>query len=85
MSTTGTGGCTADPLHIPFENTYAALPGRFYARQLPTHVTTPRLTMLNVALGRANNVQGKDPVKKRASIHAARREARYTWQAGGLG
>src|SRR5258708_38516821 len=44
-------------LHFPFENTYARLPDRFYARGAPTPVQAPRLPrlapQLALALGRA--------------------------------
>ena len=34
-------------LSIPFDNTYARLPDRFYARVAPTHVAAPRLVRVN--------------------------------------
>jgi serine/tyrosine/threonine adenylyltransferase len=34
-------------VHFPFQNTYAALPGNFFARVAPTPVTSPRLIKLN--------------------------------------
>jgi uncharacterized protein YdiU (UPF0061 family) len=37
-------------LHFPFENTYARLPDRFYARVAPTPVQSPRLIRLNTQL-----------------------------------
>jgi uncharacterized protein YdiU (UPF0061 family) len=37
-------------LHFPFENTYARLPDRFYARVAPTPVQAPRLIRLNTQL-----------------------------------
>jgi uncharacterized protein YdiU (UPF0061 family) len=37
-------------MQIPFDNSYAALPDRFFARVLPTPVTAPRLIKLNQAL-----------------------------------
>jgi uncharacterized protein YdiU (UPF0061 family) len=37
---------------IPFDNTYARLPERFYARVDPTPVAAPRLIQLNVELAR---------------------------------
>jgi protein adenylyltransferase len=40
------------PLSFGFDNTYARLPERFYARLNPTPVTAPRLVKLNVALAR---------------------------------
>src|SRR5438552_9491676 len=36
--------------HFPFENTYARLPDRFYARVAPTPVRMPRLIRLNTEL-----------------------------------
>lgn len=37
-------------IHFPFENTYARLPDRFYARVAPTPVRAPRLIRLNTEL-----------------------------------
>ena len=37
---------------IPFDNTYAQLPGRFYAVQMPTPVRAPSLIRVNHALAR---------------------------------
>ena len=37
---------------LPFENSYARLPERFFARLPPTRVAAPRLVKLNVALAR---------------------------------
>ncbi len=34
-------------LHMPFDNTYARLPGRFFVRVAPTPVAAPRLVRLN--------------------------------------
>jgi uncharacterized protein YdiU (UPF0061 family) len=39
-------------IHFGFENTYARLPERFYARLDPTPVASPRLIKLNVELAR---------------------------------
>ena len=36
--------------HFPFENTYARLPDRFYARVAPTPVAAPKLIRLNTDL-----------------------------------
>src|SRR4051795_5820645 len=36
--------------HFPFQNTYARLPDRFYARVAPTPVRAPRLIRLNTGL-----------------------------------
>ncbi len=38
------------PVHFGFDNTYARLPERFYARVDPTRVPAPRLAKLNVKL-----------------------------------
>jgi uncharacterized protein YdiU (UPF0061 family) len=40
------------PVHFGFENTYAHLPERFYARVAPTPVSAPRLIKINVELAR---------------------------------
>jgi serine/tyrosine/threonine adenylyltransferase len=37
-------------VHLPFENTYARLPDRFYARVAPTPVRAPQLIRLNTEL-----------------------------------
>ena len=44
---------------LPFDNSYARLPDRFYARQAPAPVTEPKLLALNDALARR---LGLDPV-----------------------
>src|SRR5580700_5080350 len=41
-----------EPVRLPFENSYARLPERFYARLAPTPVAAPRLIKLNVDLAR---------------------------------
>ena len=46
----------ASPVHFNFENTYARLPDRFYARLPPTPVAAPRLIKLNVELARDLNL-----------------------------
>src|SRR3712207_4305521 len=38
------------PLRIPFDNTYARLPGRFFARLDPAPVAAPRLVRVNAGL-----------------------------------
>jgi uncharacterized protein YdiU (UPF0061 family) len=48
-ATLGTGG---HPIHFDFENTYARLPERFYARLNPAPVVAPRLIKVNVELAR---------------------------------
>src|SRR5664279_3454758 len=40
------------PVSIPFDNSYARLPDRFYARLKPTPVAAPSLIRLNTALAR---------------------------------
>jgi uncharacterized protein YdiU (UPF0061 family) len=40
----------ADSTMFPFDNTYARLPDRFYARVAPAKVRAPRMVKLNVAL-----------------------------------
>jgi uncharacterized protein YdiU (UPF0061 family) len=40
------------PVHFGFENTYARLPERFFARLDPTPVTAPQLVKVNVELAR---------------------------------
>jgi serine/tyrosine/threonine adenylyltransferase len=37
-------------MQIPFDNSYARLPDRFYAPVAPTHVAEPRLVRINLAL-----------------------------------
>ncbi|HEY3700000.1 MAG TPA: YdiU family protein [Spongiibacteraceae bacterium] len=37
---------------IPFDNSYALLPERFFSRQLPTPVAAPRFIRVNIALAR---------------------------------
>jgi serine/tyrosine/threonine adenylyltransferase len=39
-------------MHIPFDNSYARLPDRFYARLDPTPVAAPKLIRINSALSR---------------------------------
>ncbi len=46
-------------LHFPFDNSYARLPGRFFARLDPTPVAQPRLIRVNQDLARR---LGLDPV-----------------------
>jgi uncharacterized protein YdiU (UPF0061 family) len=47
---TPTPGHDCNPVHFGFDNTYARLPERFYARLNPTAVAAPRLIKLNVEL-----------------------------------
>jgi uncharacterized protein YdiU (UPF0061 family) len=46
----------AAPIRLGFQNTYAQLPERFYARVDPTPVAAPRLIKLNVELARDLNL-----------------------------
>ncbi len=47
---TSHGSGRAGSVAIPFDNTYARLPDRFYARHAPTPVARPRLIKINSAL-----------------------------------
>jgi serine/tyrosine/threonine adenylyltransferase len=47
-----TSGSDRHPVRFNFENTYARLPERFYARLNPTPVAAPRLVKVNVKLAR---------------------------------
>src|SRR5216683_1714423 len=40
----------SEPIRLPFDNSYARLPERFYARLPPTPVAAPRLIKLNTTL-----------------------------------
>jgi serine/tyrosine/threonine adenylyltransferase len=51
-------GSDRNPVHFAFENTYARLPGHFYARLDPTPVAAPRLVKVNVELAQT---LGLDP------------------------
>ncbi len=46
------------PVRLPFDNSYAQLPGRFYARRNPTPVAAPRLVRVNTGLA---ELLGLDP------------------------
>ena len=46
------------PVHFPFDNSYARLPARLYARLDPTPVTAPRLVRVNAGLAES---LGLDP------------------------
>ena len=50
MTATSDATISAAPLKIAFDNTYARLPDRFYARLAPTPVASPELIKLNTAL-----------------------------------
>src|ERR1700722_16522507 len=47
-------------MHIPFDNSYARLPDRFYARQSPTPVAAPGLVRVNTPLA---ELLGLDPAE----------------------
>ena len=55
---------------LPFDNTYARLPARFYARVDPTHVAAPRLVRVNHDLAA---LLGLDPATLDADILAGNR------------
>jgi uncharacterized protein YdiU (UPF0061 family) len=46
---------------IPFQNSYAALPSQFYARQAPTPVQAPKLLAFNDALAAQLGISAGDP------------------------
>jgi serine/tyrosine/threonine adenylyltransferase len=48
------------PVQIPFDNSYARLPNRFYARLDPVPVAAPRLVRLNTALARQLGIDPDD-------------------------
>src|SRR5271156_4810294 len=52
IAPTATPDPNRSPIAFGFENTYARLPERFYARVDPTPVAAPRLVKLNVDLAR---------------------------------
>ncbi len=52
MNSPNAPSIAADPVQFSFENSYARLPGHFYARVDPTTVAAPRLVRLNVELAR---------------------------------
>ncbi len=53
ITSLATSGAESHSVHFGFENTYARLPERFYARVNPTPVANPRLIRLNVELARS--------------------------------
>ena len=57
-------------LRIPFDNTYARLPARFYARIEPTHVAAPRIVRVNHDLAA---LLGLDPAALDADLLAGNR------------
>jgi uncharacterized protein YdiU (UPF0061 family) len=46
-------------MHIPFDNSYAALPGAFYTRQAPTPVKAPHMIVWNAALAAQLGITGQ--------------------------
>src|SRR3979490_2865590 len=50
IASPATSGLDPYPVHFGFENTYARLPERFYARLDPTPVAAPRLVKVNLEL-----------------------------------
>lgn len=52
IASPATSGPDRHPVRFDFDNTYARLPERFYARLDPTAVTAPRLIKVNVELAR---------------------------------
>ena len=57
-------------LRIPFDNTYARLPARFFARVEPTHVAAPRIVRVNHDLAA---LLGLDPAALDADMLAGNR------------
>ncbi len=53
-------------LHIPFDNSYAALPPRFYTRQVAQPVKAPRLIAFNTALAESLGIVPGDPAEMAA-------------------
>lgn len=53
-------------LHIPFDNSYAALPPRFYTRQVAQPVKAPRLLAFNTALAESLGITPGDPAEMAA-------------------
>jgi uncharacterized protein YdiU (UPF0061 family) len=47
-------------MHIPFDNSYAALPDAFYTRLLPTSVKSPELVQFNNDLAKVLNIEPGD-------------------------
>jgi uncharacterized protein YdiU (UPF0061 family) len=50
VDTTKARSETLMPMQLPFDNTYARLPERFFARIAPTSVRSPRLVRVNAPL-----------------------------------
>ncbi|MDX5401865.1 MAG: YdiU family protein [Rhodobacterales bacterium] len=53
-------------LHIPFDNSYATLPPRFYTRQVAQPVKAPRLIAFNAALAESLGITPGDPAEMAA-------------------
>src|SRR6201987_5946601 len=56
MALPDTANSDSHAVRLGFDNTYARLPERFYARVSPTPVATPRLVKLNLELARSLQV-----------------------------
>lgn len=48
-------------LHIPFDNSYARLPDRFFTRQTPVPVKNPHLVVFNAGLAQQLGISAGDP------------------------
>lgn len=60
-------------LHIPFENTYARLPDRFFAQQAPTPVRAPKLLAFNHDLAASLGITETDDAQELAEIFSGSR------------
>ncbi|WP_121064105.1 protein adenylyltransferase SelO [Chachezhania antarctica] len=59
-------------LHIPFDNSYARLPGTFFTEQAPTPVAAPRLVAFNEPLARLMGISPGE-VEEMAQVFAGNR------------
>ncbi|KPA22400.1 hypothetical protein shim_06800 [Shimia sp. SK013] len=55
-------------LNIPFQNTYARLPDRFFAKQAPTPVRAPKLLAFNAPLAASLGITGTDDDAQLAQV-----------------
>lgn len=60
-------------LHIPFENTYARLPDRFFARQDPTPVRAPKLLTFNKDLAASLGIEDAADPQELAEVFSGSR------------
>ncbi|SFK59257.1 protein adenylyltransferase SelO [Shimia haliotis] len=60
-------------LHIPFENTYARLPDRFFAHQAPTPVRAPKLLAFNYDLAKSLGITDTDDAQELAEVFSGSR------------